>query len=151
MTYFGRLTVLVSFLAMPSLAPAQVRSAEQASVWAFVTSAWQRHADAGTWSQAMHPDFYGWTTGYPVPTDRATHKKRAEVFGAEGKLLFHRLDPLAVTVSGDTAIAYYFAEIVEQDYKGARKTSTQRCSNTLVRERAMWSILGWMCDTRSEN
>lgn len=145
-----RLAALVSLIAAPSLAAAQAWNADQASAWAFVTTAWQRHADAGTWYEAMDPAFYGWTTGYPVPTNRATHRRRAEIFGAEGKILFHRLDPLAVTVSGNTAIAYYFAEIVEQDHKGTRKTSAQRCSNTLVRKRAEWHILGWMCDTKAD-
>ncbi len=151
MKYLLRLAALTSLVAAPSHAADRSWSAEQASAWAFVTTAWQRHADAGTWYKSMDPNFYGWTTGYPVPTDRATHKRRADVFGAEGKILFHRLDPLAVAVSADTAIAYYFAEIVEQDHKGVRKTSSQRCSNTLVRKRSEWHILGWMCDTKAES
>lgn len=151
MKFLHRLAILISLSATPSLAAPQQWNTEQVSAWAFVTTAWQRHADAGTWYKAMAPEFYGWTTGYPVPTDRSTHKKRTDLFGPEGKILFQRLDPLAVTVSGDTAIAYYFAEIVEQDHKGTRKTSVQRCSNTLIRKQVEWYILGWMCDTKTEN
>jgi hypothetical protein len=144
------LTALLAISAAPSLASPRPWNADQTSAWAFVTDAWQRHADPGTWYQAMDPHFFGWTTGYPVPTDRLTHRRRAEIFGAEGQILFHRLDPLAVTISGDTAVAYYFAEIVEKNHEGTRKTSVQRCSNTLVRTRGEWSILGWMCDTKTE-
>lgn len=151
MKFILRLAALASLIVAPSHATVPSWSANQASAWAFVTAAWKKHADAGTWYESMDPNFYGWTTGYPVPTDRATHKRRADVFGAEGKILFHRLDPLAVAVSADTAIAFYFAEIVELDHKGVRKTSSQRCSNTLVRKRAEWQILGWMCDTKVES
>lgn len=150
MIHLTKLAVFAVLMIAPSIASSQSWNAEQNSAWAFVQSAWDRHADAGTWYQSMDPGFFGWTTGYPVPTGRETFKRRADVFGAEGKLLFHRLDPLAITVTNDTAIAYYFAEIVEQDHKGLRKTSVQRCSNTLVRKRGEWNIFGWMCDTKSE-
>ena len=142
------IAALAALVASPSPARAASWNEEQASAWAFVSRAWARHADDGSWYQAMDPAFQGWTTGYPVPTDRETHRRRSEVFGKEGKLLFHRLDPLAITVKNDTAILYYFAEIVEEDHKAVRKTSVQRCSNTLVRSAGEWRLLGWMCDTQ---
>ena len=94
----------------------------------------------------MDPAFHGWTTGYPVPTARVTHKRRSDIFGKEGKILFYRLDRLAMVVKKDTALLYCFAEIVEEDHKAVRKTSVQRCSNTLIRAEREWRILGWMCD-----
>lgn len=143
-----RLTALAALAASPSTLLASSWNKEQASAWEFVSKAWDRHADDGSWYQSMDPAFQGWTTGYPVPTDRATHQRRSKVFGKEGKILFYRLDPLAITTKGDTAVLYYFAEIVEEDHRAVRKTSVQRCSNTLVRSDREWRILGWMCDTR---
>jgi len=148
MRHFLRIAALTALLVSPSTILAKSWSKEQTSAWEFVNKAWARHADDGSWYQSMDPGFYGWTTGYPVPTDQATHKRRSDVFGNEGKILFYRLDPLAIVVKDNTAILYYFAEIVEEDHKAVRKTSVQRCSNTLIRTEREWRILGWMCDTQ---
>jgi hypothetical protein len=143
-----RIAALAALVASPSTILANSWNEEQASAWKFVSMAWERHADDGSWYQSMDPSFYGWTTGYPFPTDRVTHKRKSEVFGKEGKILFFRLDPLAIVVKNNTAILYYFAEIIEEDHKSIRKTSVQRCSNTLIRSEREWRILGWMCDTQ---
>jgi hypothetical protein len=139
---------LVGAFGLSNQAQAQTWNAQQTEVWGFISSAWDRHADADTWHEVVDPVGFGWNTDYPVPTNHATMRRRAAVFGPEGSILFHRVDPLAITVSGDTAIAYYFANVVETDHAGKRKSSTERCADTLVRRSGQWRFLGWLCETK---
>jgi hypothetical protein len=148
-TILGAVIGLTGALGLVSQAHAQTWNAQQAEVWAFISSAWERHADADTWHEVLDPAGYGWNTDYPVPTNHATMRRRAAVFGPEGSILFQRVDPVAITVSGDTAIAYYFANLVETDHAGKRKTSTERCADTLIRRSGQWRMLGWLCETKT--
>lgn len=126
---------------------AQEWSDEQAEVWGWVVNAWDEHADAGTWHEVLDDDGYGMNGNYPVPTSKAEIGRSASKFGSEGKVLHHRLDPLAITVSGDTAIAYYYAGITEENYKGERENNTEKCADTLVKRGNEWRFLGWHCLT----
>ncbi|WP_340586284.1 hypothetical protein [Erythrobacter alti] len=130
-------------------AHAQEWSAEQSEAWTFVSSAWAEHTDPGTWHEDLDPAGYGWNNQYPVPTSRDQMAARTRVFGSEGEVLYYRLDPIKITVSGDTAIAYYFANIVETDHEGERDTSVERCADTLVKRSGEWRFLGWMCESTS--
>jgi hypothetical protein len=142
---------LVALVTLSTAANSQTWNPEQAGVWNFISGAWDRHADADTWHEVMDQAGHGWNTEYPVPTNHATMRRRAAVFGREGKILFHRVDPLAITVSGDTAIAYYFANIVETDHAGKRQTTTERCADTLIRRSGQWRFLGWICESKTND
>lgn len=128
---------------------AQEWDSSQSEVWGYVSSAWSEHADAGTWAEELDPNGYGWNTNYPVPTSRDQMAESNRVFGSEGKVLYYRLDPIKIAVSGDTAIAYYYANIVETNYKGERETNVERCADTLVKRSGQWRFLGWLCETKS--
>jgi hypothetical protein len=132
-------------------ANAQSWNAEQSEVWTAVSASWDAHTAAGTWSEVLDPAGYGWNTKYPVPTNRTTMAEENRVVGPENTHVWHRLDPLAIAVSGDTAIAYYFARIVENDSDGERQNSTERCADTLIKRDGNWHFLGWMCETTSDD
>lgn len=135
--------------AIAAPAAAQEWSQAQTDAWNYVSSSWQEHVDAGTWAEELDPGGYGWNTNYPVPTSRSQMAARAGVFGAEGTVLYYQLDPVKIAVNGDTAIAYYYANIVETNYKGERETSTERCADTLIKRDGQWRFLGWLCETQS--
>ncbi|MBX7541031.1 nuclear transport factor 2 family protein [Qipengyuania sphaerica] len=129
---------------------AQTWSKEQTEVWKFVSDAWASHADSDTWHTVLDDSGFGWGNRWPVPTSKAEMKRRADVFGKEGEVLYYRLDPLQITVSGDTAIAYYYAGITETDHKGERENSREMCADTLVKRGGQWRFLGWNCFSKSD-
>lgn len=128
-------------------APAQAQQwdGQQTEVWNAVVGAWDAYAEGSEWAKAMDPAAYGWNTEDPVPHSREQIAARAQVFGSEGKILYKQLDPVRIAVSGDTAVAYYFANIVETDHKGERQNTTERCADTLVKRGGGWRFLGWLC------
>lgn len=126
---------------------AQSWSDEQSEVWAWVVNSWDEHADQGTWANDLDEDGYGMNGNYPVPTSRSQMAAAAAKFGAEGKVLHHRLDPLAISVSGDTAVVYYYAGITEENHEGKRENSTDKCADVLVKRSGDWRFLGWHCVT----
>ena len=137
--------IAASLAATP--ASAQEWSDEQSEVWAWIVSAWDEHSDPGTWAEVLDEDGYGMNGSYPVPTSQAEMARGAAKFGAEGKVLHHRLDPLAVTVSGDTAVVYYYAGITEENFKGERENNTDKCADVLIKREGDWRFLGWHCIT----
>lgn len=126
---------------------AQEWSDDQSEVWQWVTNTWDKHSDPGTWAEVLSDDGYGMNDSYPVPTSKSEMARRAARFGSEGKVLFTRLDPLAITVSGDTAVVYYYAGVVEENYKGERDNSTEKCADVLQKNAGQWQFLGWHCTT----
>ena len=143
------LTAALSFVvAQP--AAAQAWDKEQSEVWTAVASAWDTHIEANTWSEVLDPKGYGWNGPYPVPTSKAEMKSRSDVFGAEGKILHYQLNPVKISVQGDTAIAYYHANITETNYADKRENSIERCADTLIKRNSKWHFLGWLCETKTE-
>jgi hypothetical protein len=138
-------------LMMTNAANAQEWSSEQSEVWDFVSSAWATHNDSGTWSEALDPAGYGWNGNYPVPSSREQMAKRNGIFGKEGNVLYYQVDPIKISVSGDTAIAYYYANIVETNHMGKRENNIERCADTLVKRDGKWLFFGWFCQTKSSS
>ena len=136
-------------LMMANAANAQEWSSEQSEVWNFVSSAWATHSDAGTWSEVLDPAGYGWNGNYPVPSSREQMAKRNSIFGKEGEVLYYQVDPIKISVSGDTAIAYYYANIVEKNHMDKRENSIERCADTLIKRDGEWRFFGWLCQTKS--
>nr|WP_137677377.1 hypothetical protein [Parerythrobacter lutipelagi] len=130
---------------------AQSWSSEQSEVWTFVSDAWAEHAENGTWYEVVDPNGYGWNSDYPVPSSRDQMRARNNVFGQEGEILYRQLDPVKISVNGDTAIAYYYANLVEKNYKGERETSVERCADTLIKRDGAWRFLGWACQTKTDS
>lgn len=134
---------------VPAGAAAQTWSREQTEVWQYISSIWERHNQTNTWHETLDPAGYGWWTTYPVPSSRETLARRFRLDPPAGKVIFYRIDPLAITVSGDTAMAFYFAQEIEADPDEKRHNSTSRCTDTLIRRSGQWRVLGWFCDKKS--
>ena len=150
MKFLATIAILAS-AALTTPAMAQEWNAEQAEVWTHVSGAWEDNVEGSTWHTVLDPNGYGWNTDYPVPASRDQMASRTSVFGAEGEILFYQLDPVKISVNGDTAIAFYFANIVENNHKGERETSVERCADTLVKRDGKWHFLGWLCETKSSS
>ena len=134
---------------MSQPATAQEWSKEQAEVWNYVVWSWDKHVNTGTWAEVLDPNGYGWNSAYPVPVSRSQMTARNDVFGKEGKILYYQVDPIKIAVNGNTAIAYYYANIVETDHAEKRQNNIERCADTLIKRNDKWHFLGWFCETKS--
>lgn len=128
-----------------SPAAAQQWDAQQTEVWTAVSDSWNRNIDNGAWHVDMVANAYGWGGNSIVPNSLGDIQRNSSIFGAEGKVLNHRLSPVRISIHGDTAVAHYFAEVTENDHEGKRESTTERCSDTLVKHEGTWKFLGWGC------
>ena len=145
------LTLAAGIAVASAPAAAQSWSNEQTEVWEFVSDAWANHAENDTWHAVLVDDGFGWGNQWPVPTSKAEMQRRSAVFGGEGKILYYRLDPVRITVNGDTAIAYYYAGITEENHKKERENNREMCADTLVKRGGAWRFLGWNCFSESDS
>ena len=131
-------------IVISSGAQAQSLSDDEAEVWSFIEGAWAEHSPGSTWHEVMHEDGFGrGSAHYPMGRDRATLVRYSGALGGEGEILFMEMRPVEIVIAGDTATAFYYASVVENDYAGERKTNVQQCADTLVRNGGDWQFLGW--------
>lgn len=127
-------------------ANAQSLNDAEAEVWSFVEEAYAEHQAGGTWHEVLHEDGFGWgSADYPMGRDRETIERYAGALGGEGEILFVEMTPVRISLAGDTAIAFYYTNVISTDHKGDRSTNATQCADTLVRTDGEWQFLGWGC------
>jgi hypothetical protein len=147
MNRFSSVTALLIFGAVAFIPVAQAAghmSEAEAEVWAVVAASWEDETnETGAWpSDYLHEDAHGWGAEWPMPRDAASITKWAR-FGAEsGESLAYELFPMKVTVSGDTAIAYYASVTVRENHEEKRERESSGLVETLVRTESGWKFIG---------
>ena len=124
---------------------AQTWSPEQREVWAVVEEAWQAEAAKDlTWvDRFVHPSARVWSNRYPMPRDHSSQRKWSRYRAENLTTLAHELNPVAIVVQGNTAVAHYYYSEAMEDRKGDRKTEHGRYTDVLVREDGQWKFLAW--------
>jgi hypothetical protein len=139
--------LMAALLFAGTLVQAQTWSPQQLEVW---------KASAVTWEQDLNKD-YSWTdngvsaqvsawgSDYPAPRGKESMKRWHTLGLQDNPMVAYDLAPLAVVVSGDTALTHYYFTVLSKDAAGKSTTTHGRCSDTLVRENGRWVFLGWSC------
>lgn len=134
-------------------ADAQTWSDAQLEVWEFIQGQWDASMEEdATWPDRMlHESFRGWERANPVPRDKASTARWTR-FGMEsGTTLIQELHPLAIVVSGNTAVAHYVYSEVTEDSGGERDSGNGRYTDVLVRTGDGWRFLAWHGGEDPEN
>jgi len=138
-------TYVLALLALP--AQAQEWSAEQLEVWQTISKQWDKEkAGDNTWVDDLHDSFVGWPSDSQVPHDKDDVARFVAVDSDESKIVLQHQQPLAIVVTGDTAIAHYFYTTIIEYSDGARDTVDGRATDVLVRTNDRWQILSWVTD-----
>ncbi|MES2896506.1 MAG: nuclear transport factor 2 family protein [Pseudomonadota bacterium] len=126
-----------------ALAQAPTWNKEQTEVWSVVSKSWDDEvAQNGKWpNDYVDERVVSWGDDWPAPRYRASLESWTRFADKQGKTLKFDLSPLAITVSGDTAVAHYSVVMVTQ--KGTEKTEREVSGNveTLVRTGGKWRFL----------
>jgi len=148
MKYATATIAAFGIIALCGQASAQSLDAAEAEVWSVVEEAWAEHSTGATWYEVLHEDGFGWgSADYPMGRDRETIERYANALGGEGEILFREMNPVKISLAGDTAIAFYYTSTVATDHAGERSTVATQCADTLVRTDGEWLFLGWGCRT----
>ncbi len=126
-----------------ALAQAPSWNKEQTEVWSVVAKSWDDEvAQNGKWPKDyVDEKVIGWGDDWPAPRYAASLESWTRFADKQGKTLKFELSPLAITVSGDTAVAHYGVVMVTQ--QGAEKPERDVSGNveTLVRSGGKWRFL----------
>ncbi len=126
-------------------ASAQTWTPEQQEIWRFEELQWKMSKDKDiSWIDKMvHPNISAWEVGRPAPQSKASLTRWARYGDASSTVLEQEIFPIAVTVTGNVAVAQYTYMIVRENYKKDRETSTGRWTDILIKEGGHWMFIAW--------
>jgi ketosteroid isomerase-like protein len=147
------LAVLGSTGAGTNVRPAPPPSAaEEQAVWDLEHSYWHyvEINDLTSYRNLWHADFLGWPRMNPAPVGKDHITDWITSQTAKG-LTFKMVEfkPAALRVTGNTAVACYWATSKWVDRNGAGEADTARIIHTWVKTGKEWQIIGGMSMTET--
>ena len=142
----GRVILGVSCLVLlATLASAQTWTAEQQEVWRLEEQQWQmaKDKDASWIDKMVHPNLSYWDVDQPGPQNKASLTRWNRYNNSNATVLEQELFPIAVTITGNIAVAQYRYSIARENYKKERETVTGRYTDILVRDGGRWLFIAW--------
>jgi hypothetical protein len=79
-----------------------------------------------------------------MPRDLETARRWNRYNDSTYDVLEFSIDPVAIIIEGNTAVAFCFGSIATEDLKGERETANFREADVLVRVDGQWKFLAWM-------
>jgi ketosteroid isomerase-like protein len=118
-------------------------SAEQTAVWKVVSESYvDEVAKNGKWPNAyVHDQVVSWSAASPIPKGKASIEKWARFNDSQSKTLQYEIHPVAIAVSGDTAVVHYTGMFVSQRGTDKPETEVNGTIETLVRSGGQWKFL----------
>jgi ketosteroid isomerase-like protein len=137
------LTSLVAALVVVSPLFAQEWSAEQKEAWAFEVAYWKASAanDSAGVLAMMHDGYRGWNYPSSVPGTKESAKAAFAHFSTTTKNFLHNPTPIAIVVSGNTAVVHYYIGFHGTNEKGEHESTQDRWTDTLIKEGGKWLLL----------
>jgi hypothetical protein len=134
-----------ALMASATAASAQTWTPEQQEIWKFEEQQWKMAADKDlTWIDKMvHSNLRYWDLDQPMPQDKASLTRWNRYATANTAVLEQELFPIAVTITGNVAVAQYRYMIARENYKKERETATGRYTDILVKEGGRWLFIAW--------
>ena len=138
------LTIYCGLLAAP-VALAQEWSPAQTEVWKNIEDLWARDA-AGDLEGVMshvHEDYVGWDITEPMTTDKARLRKYLDYrYKSDEKTAIQDIQPVAIKIFGDVAIAYYNFGVLTKDGDGEETYHEGRWAEVFQKQGGKWSLIG---------
>lgn len=137
---------LVAMLVLSAgVVAAQEWSSDQLEVWTVITSQWEmeKNKDASWTKEMLHDDFVGWSDENPMPRDKAATARWNAYSSEMATVHMQQLNPVAIVVTGSTAVAHYYYAIAAEDTEGEHETTYGRYTDVLVKTPDGWKFLAW--------
>lgn len=136
--------VVVSLFALSAAAQSPSWTGAQTEVWEAVEQSWVDDvAENGKWpAEYVHDDYVAWGDDMAAPRYRDEAIAWSRFGDQSSETLIYEISPAAITVAGDTAIAYYHVTTVTESVEGKREQNVSRITEILVRDGDEWKWLG---------
>ena len=140
---------VLALLALP--AKAQEWSAEQLEVWEVVSKVWDLEmAGDDAWMDLLHDSFQSWPQAELMPHDKADVARFVAAEAGEVNIVLQDISPVAIIVTGDTAVAHYYHTTITEDEDG-HETTDGRSTDILTRTRNGWRFVSWVHSEQGED
>ena len=136
-------------MAFTSSVVAQDWTNEQKEVWQIVEDGWKawQAGDIENAVAAIHEDFQGWNSMYPLPSNKDKVIKNYKMMKDMMKVQFYDIEPARIAVTDNAAVVHYYftfyAVFTMGDEKWEEKTEGKN-TEFYVKEKGEWVLLGDM-------
>jgi hypothetical protein len=138
---------VVSFviLASAGVVSAQTWSPEQQELWKLEEQQWQMAKDKDmSWIDKMvHPSLSYWSTDSGMPQNKASLVRWNRYSNANETVLEQELYPIAITITGNTAVVQYRYQMARENYKKERETVQGRYTDVFIKDGGRWQFIAW--------
>ena len=126
-----------------AVAQAPTWSAEQMSAWNVIERSWADEvAQNGKWPAAYADDnMVAWEAEWPMPRYKAALAKWSRFNDSQRKTIQYEISPVAIAVSGSTAVVNYHAVQISQRDKDKPERDVLGITETLVKSGGTWKFL----------
>jgi hypothetical protein len=124
---------------------AQTWSPEQQEIWRLEQEQWRLSAAKDpSWIESMvHPNASLWENGWPGPRKRESLTRWSKYEYASSTVLEQELFPIAVTITGNVAVAQYRYRTAREDLQKKREIATGRWTDVFIKEGGRWLFITW--------
>ena len=140
-----RASVAALALSIPVCAFAQAPtwSTEQMGAWSVIEKSWaDEAAQNGKWPAAYADDnMVAWEADWPMPRNKASLTKWSRFNDSQRKTMQYEIAPIAIAVSGSTAVVNYHAVQFTQRDKDKPERDVLGITETLVKSGNTWKFL----------
>ena len=139
----GLLVAALTGLVAP--AAAQTWTPEQQELWRLEEQQWKMSAEKDlSWIETMvHPNISFWQQEQPMPRNRASLARWSKYESGNSTVLEQELFPIAMTITGNVAVAQYRYQVASENYKKERETVTGRYTDVFVKDGGRWKFITW--------
>ncbi len=130
------------FIASPLLA--QEWSAAQKEVWKNVETyidLWAKR-DLEGFLDYFHTDYSGWFNSASLPSDKASTRKWISHSFQTTKISVYEVNPVAIKIHGNVAIAHYYYSFIRKDADGKESNRSGRWTGILMKQGDKWVLIG---------
>ena len=97
-----------------------------------------------SWIETMvHPNISFWQDGQPMPRNRASLTRWSKYDSGNSTVLEQELYPIAMTITGNVAVAQYRYQVASEDHKKERETVTGRYTDVFLKDGGRWRFISW--------
>ena len=140
-------TCVLTLLAQP--VRAQEWSAEQLEILEMVTSQWEAEkAGDLSWLELLHASFRGWPASSPMPISKDAAQRFFAAEAGQDKILAYNIAPVAIIVTGGTAVIHYYYSLLTEYADGEHEMTTGRSTDVLTRTEDGWRWVSWVGEER---
>lgn len=132
---------------------AQTWTAEQQEIWKLEEQQWQMAQDKdSSWIDTMvHDNLSYWDTAEAMPQSKASLARWNRYGNSIATTLEHELFPIALTITGNIAVAQYRYRTAVENYKKERGVVFGHYTDVLLKEGGTWRFIAWAGGEDSKN